>query len=345
METGGLTTSIDVDHELRERAAVALETESNGHQPGGPIFLLAPPRSLTSVACAMLGQHPQLYGLPELQLFAAETIDEWRNICSKASFPMDNGLVRAVAQLFYGGQTEDTVRLARGWLRRRTHFTTGMMLEQIAAKVHPRVLVEKSPSVVYNLDFLYRIREMFPEARFIHLLRHPRSHGESVLKAIREASSHGFVPQWLQNLASYGNHFRAHGMVGEQIVDPQRAWYRLNLNICEFLATIRDHQKIRVRGEDLLNQQDSTLRQIAEWAGISADADALERMKHPEESPYACYGPPSARYGNDGFFLDRPALRPDRAQAQSLDGPLTWRDDGAGFSPEVVRLAGQFGYE
>ena len=42
--------------------------------------------------------------------------------------------------------------------------------------------VEKSPDVVYQMNALERIREMFPSVRFIHLLRHPRGHGESNLK-------------------------------------------------------------------------------------------------------------------------------------------------------------------
>ena len=37
-----------------------------------PVFILAPPRSYTTLICAMLGQHPELYGLPELHLFIAE---------------------------------------------------------------------------------------------------------------------------------------------------------------------------------------------------------------------------------------------------------------------------------
>jgi hypothetical protein len=32
------------------------------------VFLLAPPRSFTTVVSSMLGQHPQLYGLPEMLL-------------------------------------------------------------------------------------------------------------------------------------------------------------------------------------------------------------------------------------------------------------------------------------
>ena len=39
-----------------------------------PLLILASSRSFTSVICAALGQHPQMYGLPELHLFVADTL-------------------------------------------------------------------------------------------------------------------------------------------------------------------------------------------------------------------------------------------------------------------------------
>ena len=41
-----------------------------------PVFLLAPPRSYTSLMNAMLGQHPQAFGLPELCLFNVEILGQ-----------------------------------------------------------------------------------------------------------------------------------------------------------------------------------------------------------------------------------------------------------------------------
>ena len=40
------------------------------------VIMLGPPRSFTSVVSAMVGQHPQLYGLPEVHLFTTETVGE-----------------------------------------------------------------------------------------------------------------------------------------------------------------------------------------------------------------------------------------------------------------------------
>src|SRR5262249_15759932 len=159
-------------------------------------------RSFSSIVCAMLGQHPQMYGLPETNLFGAETMGQWSTQCSNASHDMDHGLWRAIAEIYFGCQTENSIALARGWLRRRLHSSTGYLLEQIAERLYPKHLIDKSPSVVYSPHSLRRLLEMFPYARFIHLVRHPRGHGASVMKRIASVARRRKVPQWLIDLAS-----------------------------------------------------------------------------------------------------------------------------------------------
>ena len=307
-----------------------------------PVFVLAPPRSFSSVVSTMLGQHPQMYGLPELELFAAETVGEWWDLCAEATFPRAHGALRAIAELFFGEQTEESVKLARGWLRRRAHFTTGYFLEVLAERVHPRTVVDKSTSNVYQPKSLRRAAEMFPGARFIHLVRHPRGHGESVLKFLREREKEGRVPamHWMRRLAAWpgANDY------GTEL-DPQRGWYALHGKIRKFLESVPLEQQLRIRGEDVVTDPDLHLRKIAGWLGLRTDDAAINEMRHPERSPYACFGPPGARFGNDRFFLENPALRHARAQPQSLEGALSWREDGHGFSPNVKRLAREFGYE
>ena len=308
-----------------------------------PVFVLAPPRSFSSIVSTMLGQHPQMYGLPELELFAAETVREWWELCAGATFPRAHGALRAVAELFFGAQTEKTIKLARGWLRRRAHFTTGCLLETLAAKVSPRIVVDKSTSNVYQPKSLRRAAQMFPGARFIHLVRHPRGHGESVLKFLREREKEGRVPaaHWMRRLAAFPD---GNGAASDEL-DPQRGWLALHMNICKFLEAVPPRQQLCIRGEDILTESEWHLRKIAGWLGLRTDDAAIEEMKHPEHSPYARFGPTGARFGNDRFFLENPALRPACAERQSIEGPLSWRADGAGFSPQVKRLAREFGYE
>ncbi len=321
------------------------QREEAGSSLADPVFILSPPCTFSWVICAMLGRHPQMYGLPELHLFTAETIAGWLDLCARESYEMDHGLVRSVAEIYFGSQNEQTVTRARGWLRRRAHFTTGFLLEVLADRLKPLIPVEKSPSIVYRLEFLQRAFEMFPKARFLHVVSHPRTYGESVMEALREAARPQPLPQshWLLHLASYPYPDTGDVSTGPTL-DPQRAWYSLNTAIVEFLRSVPDGQSRTVRGEDLLADTHESGFQIAAWLGLRTDSEALEEMKHPARSPYACYGPANARFGSDIFLLPGPILRPDWLVPRSLEGPLSWREDGQGFLPEVNQLASQFGY-
>jgi hypothetical protein len=310
-----------------------------------PVFILALPRSFASLVGAMLGQHPEMYALPETHLFLADTLREWWDICEQSSFNMAHGLLRAVAQIYFGEQTEINVQLAGSWLRRRLPFTTGYVLELLGERVRPRLVVEKSPSIIFHLDSMQRAHRMFPQARFIHLVQNPRGYGEGIVAAVKEAASDGSVPQWLLQLACYSVSSDDQHPQQEPEIDPQRAWYALNSNICRFLEALPENQRLRFRGEDILASPRASLRSITNWLGLRSDEGAMEEMEHPEHSHYACFGPPNALYGNDPLFLQSPALPPAPAQPQSLEGSLPWREDGEGFLPEVSQLARQFGYE
>jgi hypothetical protein len=295
-----------------------------------PLIILAPPRSFTSVVCAMLGQHPQMYGLPEVHLFAAETIGELFHFYRIAGRRRQHGLLRVIAELYMGQQTVQTIELARLWLWRHMDVETGSLFKRLIARVAPRIIVEKSVSTIWRPENLERLGKTFPNARFIHLTRHPRPQCESMLEAAKHERP--LARQMLDDSTE------------PPTIDPQILWYKHNSNIMRFLAAVPVERRLHVRGEDLLHDPDTSLRQIAAWLGLQTDAAAIEAMKHPERSPFAVVGPINALFGNDPKFLKDPVLRLSRAQPQSLQGPLSWRGDVDGFLPEVTELAMEFAY-
>jgi Sulfotransferase family len=295
-----------------------------------PVIILAAPRSFTSILCGVLGQHPEMYGLPEVNLFVAETIRERQGVIARPRFS-EHGLLRVVAQLFAGEQTLKTIALSRTWIKKRWNLSCLSVFQELVEKVNPRILVEKSPRTVTKSEYMQRVRRAFPDARFIHLVRHPRSQGESVWKMGGRFAADGL------GALDYG--------FDPPLADYQKAWYSLNMNIVTFLDGVPKEQWRRIRGENLLGDLDAHLREIAQWLGLRTDKAAIDMMKHPERSPYACLGPVTARFGNDPKFLKAPELRLSRGSKQlSLEGPLSWREDGSGFSPEVKTLAREFGY-
>lgn len=294
-----------------------------------PVFLLAPPRSFTSVVCGVIGQHPQLLGSPELNLFRARTMAQFI-----AFGRLHMGLHRFVAQIYAGEQTVESIEMARHWMLARQDRTTTEVHRELCAKIAPRVLVQKSPRYMRRLAYMEGMLEAFPRARFIHLIRHPRGMSESYMKMHDTA---------LQMLACVL--LGAVDRSGPQpVADPQILWHDSNLRILRLQEMVPPDQWLRINGEDFLADLDPHLRRICEWLGVSTAPDAIAAMKRPEESPFACFGPVNALVGNDPNFLRDPHLRPFTRKAESLEGPLTWREDGGSFHPRVVELAQSFGY-
>lgn len=298
-----------------------------------PLFLLAPPRSYTSLMNAMLGQHPQCFGLPELCLF---NVDKLFELWVRASDEMGNeaktrhGLLRAVAEIYAGEQTMDTVRMANHWCAARQHATTAEVYQELVEKVDPLITVEKSPAYTVDIKRMFRIEAAFPDARYIHLTRHPVGQCKSVMSLYD--GTFALVVNSIDFLED------------RAIVEPQFAWYDLNINILNFLDTIPPERQMRLRGEDVMSDPHAYLGKVCRWMGLRDDLDAIEQMMHPERSPFACFGPMDAMFGNDPNFLSGPTFRPHKVKVPTLDQPVPWRPDRKPLFPKVVELARELGY-
>jgi hypothetical protein len=298
-----------------------------------PLFLLAPPRSYTSLMNAMIGQHPQAFGLPELCLFNVDTlIDLWvRRTDEIENFSKTRqGLLRAVAEIYGGEQTNATVRMANHWVAARQHLPTGVVYQELVDQIDPLIAVEKSPSYTISLKRMQAIYRTFPDARFLHLVRHPVATCKSIM-ALNEGA-----------FALYVNSIDF--LKDRAIVDPQFAWHDLNINILNFLDQVPAAQKMRVRGEDIMEDPRHFLGDVCRWLNIRDDALAINEMMHPERSPFACFGPLTALFGNDPNFLRGPAFRSHKVKIPPLNQPLAWRPDGSGLHPQVKALAHELGY-
>ncbi|HEY9606860.1 MAG TPA: sulfotransferase [Allocoleopsis sp.] len=296
-----------------------------------PIFILGAPRSFTSVICAMLGQHPETYGVPELNVFLTENLEQLTQRLKGARQFQMHGLLRTVAQLYAGEQTILSVEMAYRWIFSRIHWSTGEVYTELCSKVAPLRIVDKSPAYTTNIDILHRISNTFPNAHYIHLLRHPRTQGESMMR-IGEGQM-----ALLMDSIDYSTK--------PPTVDPQFSWYRIQHNILDFLSTVPPEQQLRIRGEDVLSDPRSHFEKICHWLNLAWDESIFEAMLRPQDSPYASFGPYGVHLGNDPNFLKSPTFRQRPIASSHLDGPLPWRKDNQGFIPVVVSLAQELGYQ
>ncbi|WP_218080111.1 sulfotransferase family protein [Anthocerotibacter panamensis] len=296
-----------------------------------PVFILASPRSFTSLICAMLGQHPETYGVPELNLFVAETMDQLLRRFKGLRQFMLHGLLRTVAQLYGGEQTMLSIDMAHRWIGRYRTATTAEVYQELCRKVAPLRIVDKSPVYCSNPQILLRLQRTFPEAHYLYLVRHPRTQGQSVMKV-----KGGAVVAALADSVDYSTQ--------PPTIDPQYAWYKMQRIILDFLGTVPPEKQLRVRGEDVLNDPAAQFELICRWLGLTWSEDAFEQILQPENSTYACPGPYGAHLGNDPNFLKSPGYRYRGIDPSDLAGPLPWRKDGTGFTPEVIRLCRELGY-
>ncbi len=291
-----------------------------------PLFVLTCMHSYSSLVSAMLGQHPDMYGLPELNLFMADTLAGVMRKLQIVRPQSLHGLLRVVAQTEYQTQTVKTIERAQDWLQKHSGGTARHLLEYLAERTGSRILIDKSPSTALNPANLKRLQFNFPDARILHLVRHPRATCKSIHE-LRQKTAHK----------------REEGQADE--LSPEQLWLRISRNILDFTEQLPLGQSMRIQGEQLLTEPERYLTQITEWLSLSSDAHSLDAMLHPENSPYACIGPSNARFGNDPNFLRNPRYAKRPISPQRLEGPLEWQRDGAqGFSTQTLAIARQFGY-
>lgn len=276
----------------------------------------------------MLGQHPELYGLPETNFFVADTVGGlFQCFAGLGDRHRLHGLVRTLAQLHDGEQTEAAAERAWQWLRERLDMTTHELAWHVVSQIGPRQMVEKSPSNCAEAAYLACLYRIFPTARFLHLSRHPRSTSKSLYQVRQEQ--------------------RARRGRNRMPVDGRRMeenWLKVHGHIVRFTEQLPVGQSLHLQGELLLANPDHYLPQIAEWLDIRMDAEAIEAMKHPEASLFATIGPDNARGGNNRKYLEDPRLRTGPPPKVNLSDPLEWMTDGSRFGPATVALARRLGY-
>ena len=294
-----------------------------------PILLFSSPRSYSTVTCAMLGRHKSFYGFPELNLFLVDTIDELLNL-GNGPTPYSSsyltGLLRTIAELKFHGQTDGKIEEARKWITSRSHWTTKQMFDYLLDGIDGKTRIEKSPRTCLSQKSIDRALAGYPNARIIHITRHPVSTLNSLITSHQQyadGQSFGNDAAWLANFYI-------------------RLWIRSQELILSTFRRIDRLQAFRLRGENLLSQPDHYLARLFVWLGNSLDIQSLEAMKHPENSPYACPAPMGMIGDGDPHFHQSPYLR----ILSSLEYPRSmpdWRID-ASLIAKANEIASILGY-
>ena len=284
-----------------------------------PVIFLAAPFSGAARVCEALGAHPRLCALPQLNVFMADNVAQLLDIHALSQAAHADGLLRAVAQLEFGAQDDQTIAWSRRWLAERADWTTQQLLEYLAARAAPRrLLLAETEAALRPMD-LRRLARV-PDALLVQVVRHPYAQG--LLHA-----------QWLQGRLFVPPDYKDHSVQPARI-EPQIGWLRANRNLENFAQG--GARLLRVRFEDCMGEG-AALAQLARAIGIEDSASA-------GASDFAGFGPSSAPYGlDDELLAEFSAATQEQAQRGTLESPLPWRE-GESFTADVSALARRYGY-
>ena len=237
--------------------------EADKTSPKNPpaIFILAPPRSGTSLLRTMLAGHPDLFAVNELQLLGFHTLKE-RSEAYTGKFKLWlEGAIRTVMEL--KDCDGDTARSIINKLEEKA-YTTKAFFKEIQSWIGDQTLVDKSPSYVLDPGALQKAERDFDNPIYLHLVRHPYSMVNSFVKyhmdQVLYLHKHGFSAKELGELV----------------------WLQSHKNTINFLKNIPADRQFRVIYEDLVTHPEATMQALCQQVGLAFHPGLLNPYENLE---------------------------------------------------------------
>ncbi|MEL6821191.1 MAG: beta-ketoacyl synthase N-terminal-like domain-containing protein, partial [Calditrichota bacterium] len=281
------------------------------------LFILAPPRSGTTLLRVMLAGHSKLFSANELQLLGFETMRERAEAYSGKYALWLDGLIRTVMQL--KECSADKARaIINGFEKKNT--STSDMFAALQDWIGESILVDKSPQYALDISALQRAERDFDNPLYIQLVRHPYAMVSS------------FVKRRMQQVVYLKENDFSDRETGELV------WLESHRRTAEFLEGIPANRKLVLRYEDLVTEPRVAMESLCatfnlpfEEAILNPYADLDNKMVdgvHADSTPMG-----------DPKFMQQQSINPQLADAWK--GVL--EDD---FLSEMTwQLAERHGYE
>jgi amino acid adenylation domain-containing protein len=223
------------------------------------VFLLAPPRSGSTLLRVMLAGNPALFAPPELELLNFHTLDERRDAFpGRDAFRLE-GLLRAVMEARHCTAEEAREQVAGG---EREGLPTRLLYRRLQEWIGGRLLVDKTPTYAWDPGALRQAEAGFADARYLHLVRHPLG------------MVHSFAEARIDQIFFHEDHPFSRREVAEAL------WALAHENILGFLAGVPAGRRHTVVFEELLREPERVLREVCAFLGVPyhpAMADPYDR--------------------------------------------------------------------
>jgi tetratricopeptide (TPR) repeat protein len=249
-----------------------------------PVFVLGFPRSGTTLAEQTLTAHPRIAAGDELPIVHEITELMPRMLTSPLGYP------EALAELWMGDHRDDLDNLRDHYLRRVAQL--GIVPPGVAW------FTDKMP---LNETHLGLIALLFPDAPLIHVVRHPL---DVVLSVFSNVLTHGYCCAYA--LESAARH------------------YVLVSDLVEHYGQEMELRYLRLRYEDMVDDQEAQVRRLLAFIGADFDARCLAFHENRRYARTASYAQVSERLYDRSRFRYRHYVK-ELAPAVEILAPVIER--------------------
>jgi hypothetical protein len=234
-----------------------------------PIFILSVPRSGSTLLRTLLDSHPAIACGPETPWLAAH---QPSSVGALHQFLADNSL----------GYCKN-FRMPRQIITSAVRQFVASLMDAYATEKGKRRWAEKTPNNVMYLEFLL---ELFPDAKFIHLVR----------DGLDSAISNSIMAPYLQGVSSL---FENHMLLGpdcaleNNLFNAILRWNLWNRRIDESTA---GKTRIRIHYENLVRDPRSTLSAVFDFIEEPFDERVMDYAKSEHEFPDWEWGSADVKY-------------------------------------------------
>jgi hypothetical protein len=228
-------------------------------QAHSPIFVVGSYRSGTSIFCWCLGQHPNIVNLPETNWLARLGLD----VDNLYRLGTVNGKFSHLSQA--GVSRDDFYRMFGEGVDRLIQSLNPALIEQAGEKGKKGMRRRLSPqdpkrrwadATPENSHYIYPLAKLFPQARFIHLLRNPHDVARSLMKFSRTSDA----------ARDFGHDESYH------------AWMRLSRAAWLGERALGRARMLQVRYEDFTGRPEQAFQRVLAFLGESYSPDCLKPL-------------------------------------------------------------------
>jgi len=272
------------------------------------IFILAPPRSGTTLLRVMLAGHPHLLAAPELQLLCFNTLKERKAAFTNKFSAWLEGTIRTIMEI-KGCNADEAKRIMR-WYESK-EYTTKSFYRVLQEWIGDRILIDKTPSYALDLETLKKAERDFENALYIHLIRHPYS------------TIGSFESMHMDQVLFLYDHPFTRRELGELV------WTISHQNILGFLKFIPENRQFCIAFEDLTSKTREVMETMCQRLRLEFHIDMLCPYKDKESKMTDGIYPESIPMGDIRFHEYR-EIKPEiadtwkRVNIDNFLGDVTW---------------------